>query len=80
VLGLANCVGARYRYKVEGGYLIVGHRSRDRRGRRVPARIAYLETNSSYYRTAGDLSVGTRIPYGKRWGVFRLLTCFSTSR
>jgi hypothetical protein len=75
VIGLRGCIGPSYRYRVEGGYLRVGYRTVDQRGRRIHGRVVYLETNSSHYRTAGDLGVGTKIPFGKRYGVFRGELC-----
>jgi hypothetical protein len=75
VLGISRCVGTMYRYEVDGGYLRVGYRERDARGKRIPGRVVYLETNSAVYRAADDLGVGTKIAYGSRYGPFRLLLC-----
>jgi hypothetical protein len=75
VLGLSGCVGPVHRYRVEGGHLFVGYRNRDQRGRRVPARVVSLQTSSPNYETAGGIGVGTKIPYGSRFGVFRRVVC-----
>jgi len=75
VIGVAGCFGPIYRYRVEEGYLDIGYRTLDEHKRRIPARVVYLSTNSPGYQTASGLGVGTRIPYGKRWGVFRWLQC-----
>jgi hypothetical protein len=80
VLGTSRCVGPMYQYAVEGGYLRVGYRERDAQGRRIPGRVVYLETNSPRYRTADGLGVGSKIPYGSRYGSFRLTSCGPNER
>ena len=55
-----------YRYRLHGGYIRVGYRSKH---------VVYLETNSSYYRSATGLRVGTAIPFGARWHQFRWHNC-----
>src|SRR5215217_6635771 len=75
VIGVIGCLGPIYRYRIEEGHLDVGYRTVNQHKRRIPARVVYLATNSPHYRTASGLEVGTRIPYGKRWGVFRWLQC-----
>jgi hypothetical protein len=72
VLGRGGCVGPMYRYKVSGGYLRIGYRQ-PHRGR--PGVVTYIETNSPHYKTATGLGVGSKIPFGKRFGVFHWHAC-----
>ena len=75
VLGLVRCVGPVYRYHVDGGYLRVGYRLLDRRRPWLGGRVVYLETNSATYRTAHNVGVGTKIPFGPSWGIYRWEAC-----
>jgi hypothetical protein len=72
VLGLSDCIGPMYRYKVSAGYLRVGYRQADPSR---PGVVVYLETNSTRYKTRQGLGVGSKIPFGKRYGVFRWHAC-----
>jgi hypothetical protein len=42
-------------YRLHGSTVIIGYRKN---------RLVYIETKSPYYRTAGDVGVGTKIPLG----------------
>lgn len=69
VLGLKDCMGPTYSYKVIGGTLRVGYRNH---------RVVFLETTAPRYISSTGLHVGARIPFGSRWGPFRWHACYAS--
>ena len=66
VLGLRDCMGPIYRYKATGGLLRVGYRNK---------RVVYVETTSPHYRTKRGNGIGSMVPFGPKWGIFRWHKC-----